>query len=86
MEFLLNNFITLMMGAFILFHIAAFVYDKFATKQTPDDWFGSMVTYSIMRKNYKRHPEFVGTKIKLGPDTHYISRDSNGNPERKPYV
>lgn len=85
MEFLLNNHITILAGSFIAFHLIGFIYDKFAKKNTRDDWFEVLAMNRVIKKSYVRHPGFVGTRTSVGTDKFFVSQDKEGNPERKPY-
>lgn len=86
MDFILNNHISIMAGLFLGFHIVGFAYDKFAKKQTRDDWFEVLTMNKVIKKNYVRHPGFVGTRTSVGTDKFFLSQDKEGNPERKPYA
>lgn len=79
---LLENSMLIIFALFVFGHVAYWVYDNLCYKETSDDWLTGMLMYEVMKKSYKKHPEIIGSKIKVSKDTHYITRDSYGNPMR----
>lgn len=85
LDFLIRNHILIIWGLFVSYHVYGLYAKYIAKRYIPDDWFEGMVSVQIMRKNYRKHPEFIGSYIKTTKDTHYISADKQGNPERRIY-